>query len=412
VQLDLFVHPVRHLAWGPATRLEGDTLVVARAALLAEVAAGLPFAALDAALAAPGESCRLLPVFDVVEPRARVGGGDFPGVLSPIASVGSGETHVLRGAAVVMLDPVAEPSGRYGVIDMSGPAADYSPYAHTHNLALLPQFPPGLERPAQQRALRVASLRAAVHLARAALAHPPAVHERYALTPVPPELPRVAYVYQLHSQQHPTQPGEPILYGDNVRHLLPTWLHPNEILDGAVLRGYRPMAMETYGIQNHAVVRELYRRHGTELAFVGVVATVAHHTQEERERAAVLAANLVTHGLRAAGAVLSKAGGGAPHVDMAQVAHLLEQRGVRTTLLAWELSVGDAEGSALFNYPTLDAIVNYGSAEFRFALPPVERLLTPTPALAALAGAYQVDALNLCGAMDQLGGGVLTAVTY
>ena len=411
MQLDLLIHPVRHIVWGPSTVLDGDTLQVARAELLEHTATGLPFTALEAELAAPGERCRLVPVFDVVEPRARAGGGDFPGVLGPIASVGSGETHVLRGAAVVTLDPGGL-AGRHAVIDMSGPAAEYSRYAHTYNVVLVPKVAPGVDRATQQRALRVASLRAAVYLARAALDHPAAARERYALDPAPAELPRVAYVYQLHSQQHPTLPNEPILYGDNVRHLLPTLLHPNEILDGAVLRGYRPMAMETYGIQNHPVVRELYARHGTALSFAGVVVTVAHQTQEERERSVLLAANLVAHSLHASGAVLSKAGGGAPHVDMAQIAHHLEQRGVRTTLLAWELSVGDAEGGALFNYPTLDAIVNYGSSYFTFSLPPVERLIAPAGVASTLADTYEIDALGLCGAMDQLGGGVLTAVTY
>jgi sarcosine reductase len=324
VQLDLLIHPVRHIVWGPSTVLDGDTLQVARAELLEHTATGLPFTALEAELATPGERCRLVPV-----------------------------------------------------IDMSGPAAEYSRYAHTYNVVLVPEVAPGVDRATQQRALRVASLRAAVYLARAALDHPAAARERYALDPAPAELPRVAYVYQLHSQQHPTLPNEPILYGDNVRHLLPTLLHPNEILDGAVLRGYRPMAMETYGIQNHPVVRELYARHGTALSFAGVVVTVAHQTQEERERSVLLATHLVAHSLHASGAVLSKAGGGAPHVDMAQVAHHLEQRGVRTILLAWELSVGDAEGGALFNYPTLDAIVNYGSSYFTFSLPPVERLIAP-----------------------------------
>jgi hypothetical protein len=113
--------------------------------------------------------------------------------------------------------------------------------------------------------------------------------------------------------------------------------------------------------------------------------------------------------------VLTKAGGGAPHVDMAQVAHRLEGAGVRTTLLAWELSSPGTseEGGALFNYPDLDAIVNYGSTGFPYTLPAVERLIVARDELRAqLAGPFEVDVLSICGAMDQLGAGHLTATTY
>ena len=43
-------------------------------------------------------------------------------------------------------------------------------------------------------------------------------------------------VYQIHSHQRPTGVDEGILYGDPVRRMLPTLVHPNEILDGAVGR--------------------------------------------------------------------------------------------------------------------------------------------------------------------------------
>src|SRR5262249_54264303 len=104
-------------------------------------------------------------------------------------------------------------------------------------------------------------------------------------------LPKVVYVFQIHSHQRPTVAGEPLLYGDNARHLLPVLLHPNEVLDGAVLQGYN--ARGTYIVQNHPVILELYRRHGDDLDFGGVVAVVAHQTAEERERSAVMASNLV-----------------------------------------------------------------------------------------------------------------------
>jgi len=417
VQLELWIYPVTEVRWGDSTRLEDGTLVIEREALARHLLEDRRLAEVELALAQPGERCRIAPVFDVVEPRAKLDGGvDFPGVLGPITSAGQGQTAVLRGAAVVVLDPEGNPRSQNTVLDLSGPAAQLTRYAATQNVVVIPRLAPGLDRLGQLAALRHASLRAAVYLARTAAAGAPAAREVYTLTPpTAPGLPRVAYVYQLLSHQYPTQPGEPVLYGDNVRHLLPTILHPNEVLDGAVVRNYRAFGMETYSIQNHPVITELYRRHGQTLDFAGVVVTVAHNTLEERERAVTLAANLVVHTLHADGAVLTKSGGGAPHVDMAQVAQRLERLGVRTVLLAWDASSAGAgdEGAALFNYPELDAIVNYGSNGFTFALPAVERTLVGRPDLAAaLAGPLEVEVLSICGAMDQLGAGRLTAVTY
>jgi glycine reductase len=131
-------------------------------------------------------------------------------------------------------------------------------------------------------------------------------------------------------------PGEGLLYGDNCRHLVPTILHPNEVLDGAVQRAYDSNVMETYGIQNHAVILDLYRRHGTDLDFAGVVVNVANQLVEERDRAVLMTGNLVKYSLRADGAVFTKSGGGAPHVDMAMAAERCEQLGVKTSLIMWE----------------------------------------------------------------------------
>ena len=54
-------------------------------------------------IARPGESVRITPVKDVIEPRFKVEGNGqvFPGVISKVGTVGSGRTHVLKGAAIV-----------------------------------------------------------------------------------------------------------------------------------------------------------------------------------------------------------------------------------------------------------------------------------------------------------------------
>ncbi len=88
----------------------------------------------------------------------------------------------------------------------------------------------------------------------------------------PKDLPRIAYIFPMHSHQHPTQQKETVFYGSNIQGFMPTIVHPNEILDGALMFSYSAF---TWFAQNHPVIHELYRRHGRDLWFAGVVLTVA-----------------------------------------------------------------------------------------------------------------------------------------
>jgi sarcosine reductase len=415
------IHQVRELGWGTSTGLRDGVLSIDREALIAELVQDVRITSLDLQLVAAGESCRVLPVFDVVEPRAKIepAGVDFPGVLTPVRPVGDGATRVLRGMAVSILDPQPPPN-RVPILDMTAApldgwsSAEQCRYASLQHLVVVPRLKPGLDVNERCQAMRLANLRAAVVLARAVDGKPDE-EQVFELTPADPELPRVAYVFQMHSHQRPTVPGEGLLYGDNCRHLLPTILHPNEVLDGAVVRAYDGLAIQTYGIQNHALVLDLYRRHGRDLAFTGVVVCVANQLPEERDRATVITGTLVKHALGADGAVFSKSGGGAPHVDMALAAERCEQLGVKTAMLAWDLTSPDdgLQGATLFSSPQLDAIVSVGSNNVEFPMPAVERVIAPTPEMAErYQGHIEVQALRGLGRMDQLGSSRFTATFY
>ena len=80
-------------------------------------------------VARPGESVRITPVKDVIEPRVKVEGkgGVFPGMISKVDTVGEGKTNVLKGAAVVTCGKIV--GFQEGIIDMSGPGADYTPFS-------------------------------------------------------------------------------------------------------------------------------------------------------------------------------------------------------------------------------------------------------------------------------------------
>ena len=407
MRLELLWSEVTAVAPGAATRLAGGALEIDLAGLTALLEADPRLERVHIDLASPGEACRIGRVFDVYAPRAKDDGdGDFPGLLGPPVRAGRGRTRALGGVAVVVTDQQPDRSAALAVIDMSGPVAELTAFARTHNVVISASPAPGTGRSEYLAAIRQAGLRTAVHLAQAARGAEPDAVEVFDLPAparVPPalaHLPRVAYVFQIHSHQRPTGLDEGILYGDPVRRMLPTVIHPNEVLDGAVVRGFMGRAVTTWATQNHPVIRELYAQHGRTLAFVGTVLTVAQATEPERVRSAVMAAGLVADVLGADGAVFTKIGGGAPHVDMAQAAAQCEARGVKTTLLVEDMSTdGSEEGMLLFNFPGLDALVNVGSAQGKISLPAMERTVGaagPSPAVATTYG-------GICGAIEQVG---------
>jgi sarcosine reductase len=383
MRLELRWSVVDDLAAGSATRLAGRRLEVDVDGLRALLSADPRLTGIRLDLVHPGERCRIGRVFDVFAPRAKLDGGeDFPGVLGGVARAGQGTTLALDGVAVIATDQQTDNVGTLAVIDMAGPNAELSAFGRTHNLVISAWSTPGAERSDYLAAVRHAALKAAVYLARTAREAKPDRVEVFELPPsprVPPELahlPRVAYVFQIHSHQRPTGVDEGILYGDPVRRMLPTIVHPNEVLDGAVLRGFMGRSVTTWATQNHPMIRALYAAHGRTLWFAGVVVTVAQATEPERVRSAFLAAGLVAHTLGADGAVLTKIGGGAPHVDMAQAASQCEALGVKTTAIVEDMSTdGSAEGMLLFDLPGVDSLVNVGSSQEPITLPAMDRVV-------------------------------------
>lgn len=417
MRLDLEWSDIHAVHPGDTTRLAGADLEVNRNELRALIESDPRLARARVDLACPGEPCRIGRVFDVVAPRAKLDGdADFPGVLGPMARAGRGRARALANLAVVVTDQDLPNPATLGVIDMAGPGAVLTEFASTHNVVLSAWPAPGVSRSEYLAAMRLAGLKTAVHLGRAADG-PPARVEVFDLpapTRVPPdawELPRVAYIFQIHSHQRPTGLEEGILYGDPVRRMLPTLVHPNEVLDGAVVRGFMGRNATTFAIQNHAVIRTLYAEHGRTLWFVGVVLTVAQATEPERVRSAAMAAGLVADVLGADGAVFTKIGGGAPHVDMAQAAAHCEARGVKTALIVEDMSTdGSLEGMLLFNFPGLDALVNVGSSQQGLVLPALSRVVGADDLTARLTGPLSTSYTGVSGAIDQTGASRVVAV--
>lgn len=108
-----------------------------------------------------------------------------------------------------------------------------------------------------------------------------------------PNLPKVAYVYMLQTQGllHDTY-----VYGVDAKRIIPTFLYPTEVMDGAIVSGNCVSACDknpSIVHMNNPVIHELYDRHGKDFNFIGCVITNENVTLADKERSSNMSAKLV-----------------------------------------------------------------------------------------------------------------------
>ena len=87
------------------------------------------------------------------------------------------------------------------------------------------------------------------------------------------KLPSVDYVMLPQSQMEEMGYND-LLYGWDTNHMVPTFMHPNEVLDGALVSGsFMPVSSKwsTYDMQNCPNIKALYEAHGKTINFLGVI---------------------------------------------------------------------------------------------------------------------------------------------
>jgi glycine/sarcosine/betaine reductase component B subunit len=372
MRLELGLIHIKDLRFAVKTAIEDGVLSINRQEISALLEQESLFDHVEIEIAHPGESCRILRVLDVLESRYRLNGPNFPGALDGNGLVGDGQTRALKNVAVVQTNQLASRSR--SLIDMSGPAVQYSPIANTHNVVLLPHPKKGADKNEYRLAVKKAGLKTSVYLAQAAKDLAPDETQVFELPPValnqgPNNLPRIAYVFPMHSHQHPTQQNENVFYGSNIQGFMPTIVHPNEILDGALMFSY---SAYTWFAQNHPVIQELYRRHGKDLWFAGVVLTVAPAVVAEKERNAFLNARLAKEVLNADGIIATKIGGGAVDTDLMMTYTRAEEMGMKAVLIIMERY---PDTGITFVPENVNALVTPGLTRDAITLPAVERVI-------------------------------------
>ncbi|MGM9588794.1 MAG: glycine/sarcosine/betaine reductase component B subunit [Faecousia sp.] len=332
-------------------------------------------------IAKPGESVRITPVKDVIEPRVKVEGpgGIFPGVVAKVDTVGSGRTHVLKGAAVVTAGKIV--GFQEGIIDMSGPGAQYTPFSKTLNIVMVCEPVEGTKQHDYERAVRFAGLRAATFIGQAGKDVTPDEVKTYETYGIKegiekfPNLPRVGYVHMLQTQGllHDTY-----VYGVDAKRIVATLLNPTETMDGAILSGNCVSACDkntTYHHLNNPVVAELFEEHGKTLNYVCNIITNENVYLADKQRGSDWAAKLAKL-LDLDAVIVSEEGFGNPDADLIMNCTKQEKQGIKTVLVTDEYAGQDGKSQGLADSdPLADAVVSGGNANMPIVLPPMDKVI-------------------------------------
>ena len=402
------VHRVRRLASGDATAWRDGELTVS-AEEAASLVAAPSLADVRISCVSPADSVRIVKVLDVVQPRSKGpgGGGVFPGWID--ANAHDPGITVLEGMAVVIAGYL--PRAQEAVIDMTGPAAELSPFGSTHNVVI--EFTPaeGADWAEVDDALRRGSLALAARLAEAALGTPPDEEETLPDPGSVDGLPRVATITNLQTQ------GlfkDVFVHGKSFNGQPPTLMDPAEIDDGAVVSGqygHPSLRNPTWIHQNHPIVKALRARHGHDLSFAGVVLCPEPVSAADKASVSAAAAQLCAEaGFDAV--VLTKEGGGNADADMSLKMDALEDMGIVAVGLFAEMAGPDGTGPPVVVPPErATAMVSTGNYDTRLDLPEMERALggeelalLNVPATSAM----ELPTAVILGALSPLGWGRLT----
>lgn len=394
MRLELGKIKITNVEFGPATEVKSGTLYVNKDELIKTISGDERIKSISVELAKPGDSVRIIPVKDVIEPRVKVkgNGGVFPGFVSKVDMVGDGVTHVLEGAAVVTTGKIV--GFQEGIIDMSGPGADYTPFSKTCNVVIIAEPVDNLPQHDHEAAVRLVGLKAAAYLGEAGRNVQPDTVEVYEHLPLPealkqyPGLPKVVYVYMLQSQGllHDTY-----VYGVDAKRILPTIISPTEVMDGAIVSGNCVSACDkntTYHHENSPVIIDLLARHGKDYNFIGVVITNENVTLADKERSSNFTSKLVEY-LGADAAIISEEGFGNPDADLMMNCVKLEKKGIKTVLVTDEYAGRDGASQSLADAHELaNAVVTAGNANEIITLPPMKKVIGHPEAADVIAGGY------------------------
>lgn len=419
---------IKDVQFSDSSKIEDGVLYVNKDELLEAVGGDEHVKSIDFDIAKPGESVRITPVKDVLEPRVKVEGpGEiFPGILNKVDTVGQGRTHALKGMAVVTTGKIV--GFQEGIIDMVGEGAKYTPFSKTINLVIIAEPIDGIKQHVHENAIRMIGLKAADYIGRLAKDLTPDEVVTYETKPLLeqineyPDLPKVAYVYMLQTQGllHDTY-----VYGVDAKQIVPTILYPTEVMDGAIVSGNCVSACDknpTYVHLNNGVIEDLYARHGKDYNFLGVIITNENVYLMDKERSSNWTSKLVEY-LGVDAVIVSQEGFGNPDTDLIMNCKKIENKGVKTVIVTDEYAGRDGASQSLADADEkANAVVTGGNANQVVILPKLDKIIGHIEFVDIIAGGAKgslredgtilVEIQAITGATNETGFNYLTAKGY
>lgn len=334
----------------------------------------------------PGENARIIHVLDTIQPMVKVEGEgqQYSGFFSTPYTVGRGTTNLLSGfsvmeSAALPWDSSNASSGllypRDAIVELTGPHAGYTPFAEMHNLVIVYELNEGKSSIEYDDDIRLIAIRISTYLAEFTRDMTPDRTQVFSTEEEHPELPGVVLVWQCQNQG---PYANTMLYGMPINDMVPTILHPNEMLDGCVVSGnyvWPAFKVPTYLHVNHPILLELYRRHGKDLNFKGVIFCRSHNPSNWHKQRCASHNVKLAQTLGAQGLVMAWEGGGNACVDGMLTIQTAENHGIKASTITFEFGGKDGtEGLLLVDdVPEADAVCSGGSIERPITLQPVAR---------------------------------------
>jgi glycine reductase len=381
MKLELADFFVRDVQFRKETTYNNGVLNINKEELVALVLEDNRIDGADLDVAFPGEKTRIIRIRDIVEPRVKVSGPGcvFPGILGPVETVGDGRTHRLSGVTVIAsvqyrpTIPTGSTAQKSGLVDMWGPGSLVTPFSSTINIVLIFKLIEGLSELEAHNAIQLAEFKVAQRLAETSKKIIPENVEVFELSKVDSSLPQVVYILSFVTEAAGPHSYE-AYYGLSIRESLPTFIHPNELLDGALTTDTRRgngSLTTTWGWLNQPVVYRLLREHGKRLSFLGVILQRTRFESEHGKHVTAAATSQMAKLLGADGAIITRTSvSGNNFIDVMLTLQACERKGTKTVLLGPEW--GGESGTEIplvFYVPEATAMVTTGSIERKITLP-------------------------------------------
>ena len=379
MKLELGNFHVKDIVFGDKSSFVDGILTINKEEALQVVREDEHITEADLHIVRPGDDVRLVPVKDAFEPRYKIEGDVYPGTTGELKRAGEGRTLALKDCSVIV---VGKHWGGFqdGVIDMGGEGAKYTYYSQLKNIVLVADTDEEFEKREQQKknkALRWAGLRLSEYVGSIVKDLKPEDVETFELDPITKRdektnsLPSVALVLQPQSQMEELGYNT-LVYGWDMNRMLPTFMHPNEVLDGALVSGsFMPCSSKwsTYDFQNFPMIRRLYEEHGKTVNFVGIIMSNLNVALDQKVRAGILVSQMAKS-LGVDTAIVAEEGYGNPDADFIECIVALEDVGVKTIGLTNECTGRDGASQPLVTLdPKADAIVSCGNVSEMIELP-------------------------------------------